>query len=284
MLNGDKAVSHNYSHYAPLLIPHTDAKVTLPPIASYVSLTENNLQLLNQQNQAPARAGSELTPSLTLDSLRLFSLSVLVRQLPLSLPRFVVEKESSVPGGFPVNDSGSKKRRQRLGPSCDACRSRKVKCNAEVVLLTRRFTPQDPEIEELATLSPEESERLAAGEIVQLPGLYRLIVFNSKLIKFRQCLLCALKNLDCCFSKGFTKEDIVHTKRSGELALALPKPASSPVRVAKKKVDTVALNGARKSSCSACRKRKVKCVMNSPLSRCVGCIKKGSECSIELLG
>lgn len=277
MLNGDKAVSHNYSHYAPLSISKSSTKITLPPITSYVSLTENNLHSLQNAyypNENSNAGVSDLNkdssaPSLTSDSSRLFSSNSVSRQLPLSSPspRHLSFGED--------NNEYTKKRRQRLGPSCDSCRSRKVKCNAEVLLITRQFS-HDQDLEETAGLSSKSLQMLKEGEIIE-SGDYRLIVSNNKLIKFKPCLSCATKKLDCCFSKGFTKEDIVHTKRSGDDDVC-EKRQVSPTKVTKKKVE---LAGARKSSCNACRKRKVKCVMNSKLSKCIGCLKKGGLCEVS---
>lgn len=293
MMNGEKAVTHTSPHFAPLTVGKPE-KVTLPPIAH--GLTENNLNLLNQTLFLYAVASA--TPSLT---------SLLALELPLSSPRlagaelFATSQPLAQPLTQPLTQpqvaqpqlpqpqqlvlalttSAQKKRRQRLGPSCDNCRARKVKCNAEVIMLTRHFSAADPQddLDEYTTLGAEQQQQVRAGGLVRIAGNFVLVLSHNKLIKFRPCLSCAGKGLACCFSKGFTKEDIVHSKRSGsEPAAVMEKKAQAPAKVAKKRVES---GSTRKSSCGACRKRKVKCVMNPRLNRCVGCIKKDGVCSVE---
>lgn len=157
-----------------------------------------------------------------------------------------------------------------------------MKCNAEVVLLTREFAAHAEDIEEYAGLLALQKQEVALGSAVTVSG-HTLCVSNGKLIKFKACLSCAGKALGCCFSKGFTKEDIVHSKRAGPAdAAVVVERKSSPVKVVKKRVTEVGVSGTRKSSCAACRKRKVKCVMHSRLNKCVGCVKKDSTCSFEV--
>lgn len=258
MLNGEKAITHTAPHYAPLALGTKN--VTLPPITSYVSLTENNLNKMNFL-QSLRNGQNSATPSLTL---------LLAEELPLSSPRMAAAEFASPKLSSQAEEPTSKKRRQRLGPSCDLCRARKVKCNAEVIMLSRLYTEEDT-----AALSSDARDQLAAGQPVSVGG-YSLVLSNGKLVKFKPCLSCAGKGLGCCFSKGFTKEDIVHSKRSGsEVAVVEKKPVAA--KVVKKRVEV----GTRKSSCVACRKRKVKCVMNTRANKCVGCVKKDSMCSFE---
>lgn len=297
MLNGEKAITHISPHYAPLTLGKPE-KITLPPIASYVSLTETNLNSLNSFLRNPSTSSTPLLTSLSL-----------ALELPLLLPRMANPELFKQPraanaaqGSDAANDtlmssdasgdSPQKKRRQRLGPSCDNCRARKVKCNAEVVMLSRHFngdaSDNTDDIPEYTTLSSEQQQAVVAGTLVVVADDYNLVLSNSKLIKFKACLSCAGKALGCCFSKGFTKEDIVHSKRLGPsdpVAVAVVERKSSPVKVVKKRsvdLSGAATAGTRKSSCAGCRKRKVKCVMHSRLNKCIGCIKKECACSFEV--
>lgn len=353
MLNGEKAVSYASPHYA-LLTAGKPEKVTLPPISSYVGLTEKNLNSLNSLNSNSLNllntlnSNTWLSKASSASSLPLLTsllTSLLALELPLLLPRIaahdlykmshdtrtasmgssaaapavtassavavaatlsaahsaapqsistphVAAPPASLAANLSANDS-PKKRRQRLGPSCDNCRARKVKCNAEVLMLSRHFGPShrnlthnqvdqndDSYIEEFASLLPEQQLAVMAGSLVGA-GDYTLVLSKGKLIKFKACLSCAAKGLGCCFSKGFTKEDIVYSKRSGPEAVpVMVERKVAPVKVVKKR--TMELSGSsRKSSCTACRKRKVKCVVHTGLNRCIGCMKKDSPCSFE---
>lgn len=317
MLNGEKAISFAAPHYALLTVGKPE-NVTLPPISSYVGLTEKNLNSLNSLNRFATTSSTSL-PLLT---------SLLALELPLLLPRMAshdhykmsydaratsvsssisvdsnsvsssaataackfsaVNLAGDLAGDLSPNDS-PKKRRQRLGPSCDNCRARKVKCNAEVIMLSRHFSPtvvhqnsqndSDSYVEEFASLLPELQLSVLAGSLVAV-GNYTLVLSKSKLIKFKACLSCAGKGLECCFSKGFTKEDIVYSKRSGPETVPVVMERKTAVKVMKKRVESS--GSTRKSSCAACRKRKVKCVMHNRLNKCIGCMKKDSTCSFEV--
>lgn len=257
MMNGDKAISHTLP-FAPLTMGKVE-RVTLPPI-NCVRLTETNLNLLNAYH--PALSAPLLTSLLS------------ALELPLLSPQMGnAELYDATP-----QPHAAKKRRQRLGPLCDNCRARKVKCNAEVLLLTRQFDTEGAHIDEYATLPAEQQAHAQAGALVRIAGNFVLVLSHNKLIKFRPCLLCAGKGLGCCFSKGFTKEDIVHSKRLGDATPVVERAA--PAKVVKKRAESMGPL-TRKSSCSHCRKRKVKCVMNARANRCVGCIKKDSECTFE---
>lgn len=308
MLNGDKAITHGLPHMAPLSLGKLEA-VLLPPLSSYVNLTERNLNSFNSYTQRPVTSTG--APSLTL---------LLASELPLLSPRFGhaevyrsgassglatprADSKSIVPG---TPDHEQRKRRQRLGPSCDNCRARKVKCNAEVLLLNRHFSApssastsegssfDDALDEEYAELLHDQKDQLGAGAMVRISDNYILLLLNSKLIKFRPCLSCRGKGLDCCFLKGFTKEDIVHNKRrsSGDCSSKHPGSVVSSGadsdacaskilagRVTKHRSD--AAGNLRKSLCVACRRRKVKCVVNARAGRCVGCMKKDTACLFD---
>lgn len=295
MMNGDKAVSHVTPHYAPLS-SWNPAKITLPSISLHVrlpdtSLTENNLKLHDAYSlRTPSALSNPLLASLGL------SRALAALALPLSSPRLCVTPPqlSAAPMALPLSvpqltaqlaayagAPAPRKRRQRLGPSCDNCRLRKVKCDADVVLLSRTF-PQCDMPPEYLQLSPDQKLAVADGRAVHTGHGFALVFSNGKLIKYKCCLSCGSKGLECGFSKGFTKEDIGHSKRAPDADVVLEKKKSLPVRVVKRAAGAFGAGpSSRKSLCLACRKRKVKCVMNRRLNRCAGCIKKDCACSLE---
>lgn len=208
-----------------------------------------------------------------------------------------------------------RQRRQRLGPSCDLCRARKVKCDADVVIIAK--SPADGGALAEFDLSPADHEAVLAGAPVAVGDDATLVLSHGKLIKFKVCKLCAVKGLGCCFSKGFTKEDIMmnNKRRDDGAAAALALPVSvvaakklRPAKIAKKRAPaalvtiallTLALMAAdsvsvvlapapalvlpltRKSLCFSCRKRKVKCAFNPAVLKCENCFKKGADCVFD---
>lgn len=297
MMNGDKAVSHVTPHYA-LLNSWKPANITLPSITHRVrlpesSLTENNLKLHDAYSLlTPSALSNPLLTSLSL------SRALAALALPLLSPRLCITPPqlSAAPMVLPLSapqltaqlaacagEPSPRKRRQRLGPSCDNCRARKVKCDADVVLLSRTF-PQSDMPAEYLQLSPEQQQVVTEGCAVHTGNGFVLVLSNGKLIKYKYCLSCGGKGLECGFSKGFTKEDIGHSKRGPDAAVVVEKKKTLPVRVVKRAAGVGGfgvVQSSRKSLCMACRKRKVKCVMNKRLNRCAGCIKKDCACSLE---
>lgn len=270
MRNGDKAITYLAPHYAPSR--HPTAPISLPPILA--SLTEDNLVSHNNFTTAHSLVGLQ-NYDFSQKLLNYRSASELSlggsqngSQGPsqASSPRI---SEAVTTASSPISEFNEKKRRQRLGPSCDSCRARKVKCNAEVVLLSRNAD----DAEEVKELSESSKASLYSGEIVPLEDSFSMVISNGKLVKFKPCSSCATRELECCFSKGFTKEDIVHSKRSISLSVVGERTPIASLKVKKREVAS-----ARKSSCAACRKRKVKCVMNLKVGKCIGCVKKDSEC------
>ncbi|CAN3374687.1 hypothetical protein DIURU_000083 [Diutina rugosa] len=208
-----------------------------------------------------------------------------------------------------------RQRRQRLGPSCDSCRARKVKCDADVVIIAK--SPADGGALAEFDLSPADHEAVLAGAPVAVGDDATLVLSHGKLIKFKVCKSCAVKGLGCCFSKGFTKEDIMmnNKRRDDGAAAASASPVSvvaakklRPAKIAKKRApaasvtiasltsalmaaDSVSVVSApapalvlpstRKSSCFSCRKRKVKCAFNPAVSKCENCFKKGADCVFD---
>lgn len=311
MHQGDKAVLPPAFTLPPLSFAgrRADLHVILPPISSY-KLTENNLSSLSASTgsythvHAP-KLGS--VSSLVNASNHLLQAAAVKPLTPPSLALSISlapSSEASVsPASSPTMGAASldpallatKRRRQRLGPSCDLCRSRKVKCNADIVVLSKYSGPEDVAV---YSLTAQNLDDLAAGQPVLVDPEYYLIVANTKLIKFKACESCCLKGLPCCFSKGFTKEDIMLNKKVGGAGAALvaaPKrrletsPVPAPGKITKKRPaspvasrpvlpDAHATN-LRKSSCVSCRKRKVKCVFNQELNKCDGCAKKDHTCT-----
>ncbi|KGT67547.1 hypothetical protein MEK_04265 [Candida albicans 12C] len=117
------------------------------------------------------------------------------------------------------------KRRQRLGPSCDSCRVRKVKCDAEIQVIN-----EDAITTEYSFISSSEIDEIKSGKRVLLssgslltsnnsnnnakPTKIELIFSHGKFIKFKSCQNCTCKlNVDCCFKNGYTKEDILLNKK-----------------------------------------------------------------------
>lgn len=319
MHSGDKVLSnasysHSYTNSAPSHLPlplplplksipltknKDDEPITLPPISNYCHLlTENNLSRFAPKNV------SSSPPSLT-------SASSIGLVSPVSSPSMTSLKMYKSGSITPDQSQTSSvissaavaaayiqpKRRQRLGPSCDSCRSRKVKCNAEIVVLSRNINIDED-------LNPFNLSISQINDLVNLKhpvkiDAYNLIISNNKLIKFKPCESCNARNLLCCFSKGFTKEDIVtNSKKIGSHAdsdsdssceshddrkLKLLSPQLSADAKIKKpsKPDFAVVTNSRKLSCASCRKRKVKCVFNDALKKCDGCAKKGHECSFD---
>lgn len=144
------------------------------------------------------------------------------------------EKHSSETKSFDIKNSP--KRRQRLGPSCDSCRVRKVKCNADIVIVLKDMAAAA----ETSTLyNKVDFAPLLKQEVTSVPldSEYQLISSHNKLIKFKPCTNCTARTIDCCFSKGFTKEDMLHKKPSDNLSVskALDSSAKTHHQLASKK-------------------------------------------------
>ncbi|QLQ79234.1 hypothetical protein HG537_0B05810 [Torulaspora globosa] len=137
------------------------------------------------------------------------------------------------------NNTLNTAKRQRIGPSCDGCRLKKIKCDASIEILLQDesiiplfakklhhvFTRQEvvnhsetlfkklglPEsiLEETAQDAADEEQNSA---VVRKPVLIKHI---DKIVLFRCCSSCRKRRMsngqshDCCvFSKGFTRADI----------------------------------------------------------------------------
>ncbi|CAK7916260.1 hypothetical protein CAAN1_26S00298 [[Candida] anglica] len=187
--------------------------------SSSIQLTEKNLVNNNYYNGIPSPPKSSVSSSIG-------SIS------PVSSPSLMRMKDSSInlveanpahkdtPAQTTSSTLGNsnhdttlvakKKRRQRSGPSCDSCRQRKVKCDAEIRVISTDSTQFHDLCEMEFHLSQEEiSNLITNGKPYSLGNMNQLIVQNQKLVKFKSCKSCENKQLSCCFSKGFTKEDII---------------------------------------------------------------------------
>lgn len=246
----------NYSHSQPLLnlnsnfIPNPNpnfngiANITPPPneILTNTSSTNNTnnniqnsysssssasytLQQQQQQQQPPTALGR---PKGSLGSMQLPPMSVPQQQ----------QQPSTTPNA----------KRQRIGPSCDKCRLKKIKCNAkvEIILQDDRIIPLISEklhyclmkndvLNNLPLLVNQLNVPQDVINLLQINNQLRLIKHIDKLILFQPCNSCikrkaaastqnysttdngATKNptlpsfddtLFCTFSKGFTRADI----------------------------------------------------------------------------
>ncbi|KAL3233606.1 Sterol uptake protein 1 [Nakaseomyces bracarensis] len=126
-----------------------------------------------------------------------------------------------------TDSAGSK--RQRIGPSCDKCRSKKIKCDAKIEILC-----QDEAILHMFSnnlhhqLSKYEIEEKLRSEIFSKSSAFayiskdlfarieqrsevsQVIKHLDKIIYFEPCTSCSRKKHigSCTFSKGFTRADI----------------------------------------------------------------------------
>ncbi|EMG46487.1 putative fungal zinc cluster transcription factor [Candida maltosa Xu316] len=180
--------SQQQVHFQPQIIP------------TQTTTTNNNNN--NTSNTPP--------PSLTSRSSSVSSLSA------PNTPELLPLKQQTQPKQQPQQQQQQiqQKRRQRLGPSCDSCRLRKVKCDAEIIILT--------EYDYIKSLvSATDLNNLITGKVSSLPiveGGYTLLYQNEKFIKFKSCQNCYNKlNVDCCFKNGYTKEDIMFNKKKSNL-------------------------------------------------------------------
>ncbi|GMG22310.1 unnamed protein product [Ambrosiozyma monospora] len=148
-------------------------------------------------------------------------------------------------------------KRQRSGPSCDCCRSRKIKCDSEITIISQlpnmylNLTSEESGSDASVDVS---SSKIAHCKFISRDGDYQYFkivkdevasassssALNSaaaaKLgsfdyLKFKPCSACNGKNLQCCFSKGFTRNDIIKFNKSEKLHRALSPPIGSNTNV-----------------------------------------------------
>lgn len=118
--------------------------------------------------------------------------------------------------------SSSKWKRQRTGPSCDVCRSKKIKCDATIIVLWQdgwllSMAGREAEDQSLhyplnIENCPERILEKIPKEIVQQLRERKdmsLVRHLDKLIVFTPCSSCWKKKACACnFSKGFTRADV----------------------------------------------------------------------------
>lgn len=223
-------------------LPPSNEKVVLPSISSLNRLTESNLINYGSHDHENYKYNDTPSPSNSIERQGSNSNSI------ISSPK--------------SDDLMQSKRRQRLGPSCDSCRVRKVKCNAEIIMLSNDY--KNFNLKEFE-LTPQQVDDLINYKSISLGDMtWNLILSNEKLIKFKSCNSCHAKHLDCKFSKGFTKEDILVNKKT--------------VRTNRSNMKKKSVDNSRKSSCFNCRKRKIKCTMIESATKCENCERKNSSC------
>lgn len=126
---------------------------------------------------------------------------------PVATPKSTSISSSNKPASS-SSSSTTNKRRQRLGPSCDSCRARKVKCNAEIAILS----PSTTSLASTYNLTSQQLDTLSTTHKLCM-GNFQLLYVNEKYIQFKPCNSCVGKKIDCRFSNGFTKEDILSNKK-----------------------------------------------------------------------
>lgn len=225
---------------------------------------------------------------------------------------------SSVPASIKLASPSTSTKRQRSGPSCDCCRSRKIKCDSEIVILAH--LPEG--------LSTEAAEGSRKSQIAHCewittdfdtgyqyfkivrpkdweaaPSSSRRAKLGSfNYLKFKPCSACKSKSLECQFSKGFTRNDIIKFNKcqrerssslgrsgsdssSSERHTALP-PADSrrhagETSARRRSSSTHGLRASKKTSCRICRFKKIKCIKINGSSSCLNCTRKLLECSYD---
>lgn len=246
----------------------------------------NNLSLLSSVSLNYTYKNHPILENLALPSnpsmIRLPSISTLpgISTLPEVYPSPIYNYvtppsliNSLSPISSPKLENTKIKRRQRLGPSCDCCRKRKVKCDANIFVLLNNLLSFDYSNQ----FSASQWSDLCQGQQIIIDSYIYLVSFN-KLIKFKSCSSCNLKNLSCVFSKGFTKDDLIKKKK---VIAPIEDKNIAATKIVKKNIKAKQDLNLRKSSCLNCRKRKVKCVVTGGSGGCGGCEKKSITCEFK---
>lgn len=132
----------------------------------------------------------------------------------------------SNPSTIKLNTTVQNYKRQRSGPSCDCCRSRKIKCDSEIGIIS-----EIPESAQKLEKVANSKSLIANCEIVSINWetgyqYYRISKDSSTVgtegeqfnfLQFKPCMACTNKNLQCNFSKGFTRNDIIKFNKSIKL-------------------------------------------------------------------
>ncbi|KAG7193395.1 uncharacterized protein KQ657_000813 [Scheffersomyces spartinae] len=225
------------------LLPPLHIASPISPPSSYAKLTEYNLTSMGKNPDAvslPSLTSSASIASSSGSISPIGSPHVKTINILNQAANIVASKESK---SFSIKNSP--KRRQRLGPSCDSCRVRKVKCNADIVIVLKDMAGT---AETSALYNDVDFTPLLKQEVTSIPldTEYLLLASHNKLIKFKPCTNCTARTIDCCFSKGFTKEDMLHKKPSETVSSFRP-PASD-------------FTSAKSSSLLVSKKRKISAV------------------------
>lgn len=296
--NGNHAVLHPPSSTLHQFAAHGRAIIPLPTSlvkAPHFQLTEKNLGSNNYYSGIPSPPKS-ISSVGTASPVSLPSLHRQPSHLNLYEPTSTSQQPQPQSQYFQEQVEPEKKRRQRAGPSCDSCRQRKVKCNAEIQVLTSNADEFRACFDRFG-LPEADFATLLDGTAVTLSPLEQLTIQNCKLVRFTSCKSCESKQIDCHFSKGFTKEDIMVMAKRPTTMCKVVKPSTAsqpfaataiaaaciPVKLMRKPAEKRPREGgrSRKLSCTLCRQSKVKCVSAEGSGKCEVCLKKKKTCSFD---
>ncbi|SCW00014.1 LAFE_0B07558g1_1 [Lachancea fermentati] len=187
---------------------------------------------------APARETPAVpSPPSSVGSITPHEKRIVPASAPVASMAPLSDNKSAAAAAQAVGDMRSK--RQRIGPSCDSCRLKKIKCDASIEILYQdecivalgsdslhvQLTPED-----CAQLPCKVREALPRSVLEHVTGQARdpdlaLVKHVDKLVAFRPCSSCAKRcsgagsaggpatataaaAVECQFSKGLTRADI----------------------------------------------------------------------------
>lgn len=128
-------------------------------------------------------------------------------QIPMKRSADASEEEEVEEDGD-NDETPAKPKRQRVGPSCDLCRSKKIKCDAHVEIMeldvdcVKLKLSKKSEIQDKTTIN----KYLKSSELHED---FKLVYSNNKIIKFKSCSYCIAKGKPCVYKRGYTKDDIL---------------------------------------------------------------------------
>lgn len=104
--------------------------------------------------------------------------------------------------------TGKTYRKQRVGPSCDSCSKKKIKCDALIQVMEEEVDTKSTKTDKYGkVLDMDLVKKYITAE--EMDQDYRLILHNQKLIKFRKCTFCKKNEIEPCYKRGYTKGDIL---------------------------------------------------------------------------
>ncbi|CAI4062678.1 hypothetical protein SUVZ_07G0910 [Saccharomyces uvarum] len=201
-----KSATADVNRYAMITPPPTI------PVSAVVSSSQNCLSSFEYQNHALASIGNEDSNATT----------TTMAMTSRSTSNSTISSTAS---------TGSNSKRQRSGPSCDKCRLKKIKCNAKIEILLQDdsmiplisdklryvLTPNDIQLHKGTLLQ----NITLPDDVIEGTSSRKLIKHIDKLVLLTPCLSCTKKrhghssssstfsrNVNCTFSKGFTRADI----------------------------------------------------------------------------